>query len=155
MFEGKTCSLFKSFTIIPDGWIDFRINTHTQICLWLEMDMGTMDQKPFKKKVSSLLDFSKEDYTRVFGTPSLTIAFATPSGEHCMRSLLTWIEQELTIRQAERNADLFRLLCIPKQDLCSEQLFLSPICARLTAINCHLLSANHKTCQEQEAGDYP
>jgi len=115
-----------SHPVIPNGWIDFRISTHTQVCIWLEMDMGTMVQKPFRKKISSLLDFSKEGYTHAFGTPSLTIAFATPSGEHRMRKILTWIEQELTIRQAERDADLFRLLCIPKQDLCSEQLFLSP-----------------------------
>jgi len=26
--------------VIPDGWIDFRLQQKTQLCIWLEMDMG-------------------------------------------------------------------------------------------------------------------
>ena len=116
--------------VIPDGWIDFRIREHTQVCIWLEMDMGTMDQKPFRKKVAVLIEYAKTEYTRVFGTPSLTIAFATPQGHHRMQSMHTWIQQELTAHRAAQSADVFRLLCIPEKHVCPEQVFLSPICMR-------------------------
>jgi len=115
--------------VIPDGWIDFRIRAHTQICIWLEMDMGTMDQKPMRKKVSALTDYATNGYATVFGTPSLTIAFATPT-EHRMQTLHTWIQQELTDTQSEHCADLFRILRIPDKTLCPEQVFLSPLCLR-------------------------
>ena len=74
--------------VIPDGWIDFRLNEKTQLCIWLEMDMGTMDQKPIRKKISSLIDFSRQSYEQVFGTPSLTIVFATTAGQGQVRA--TW-----------------------------------------------------------------
>src|SRR5207248_622312 len=45
--------------LVPDGWIDFRIGERIQVCVWLEMDMGTMDQKPFRKKIASLVAFSR------------------------------------------------------------------------------------------------
>jgi hypothetical protein len=119
-----------SMPVIPDGWIDFRIREHTQVCLWLEMDMGTTDQKPFRKKVSALIDFSQEAYPRVFGTPSLTIAFATPNGQRRMHAIQMWIEQELTDRHSEQCADLFRVLSIPDKDVCPREVFLCPICVR-------------------------
>jgi hypothetical protein len=117
-------------SVVPDGWIDFRINEKTQLCIWLEMDMGTMDQKPFRKKISSLIDFSRQSYEQVFGTPSLTIVFATPAGEQRLNNILNWTQKELTDRQSETDADLFRFLCIPEQDLCPEHVFLSPVCVR-------------------------
>src|SRR5205823_12910712 len=82
--------------VIPDGWIDFRIRDHTQICIWLELDMGTMDQKPFRKKVAALIEYAKNGYTQAFGTPSLTIAFATPKRNHRTQIIHSWIQQELT-----------------------------------------------------------
>lgn len=115
--------------VIPDGWIDFRINTHTQVCIWLEMDMGTMDQKPLRKKVSGVLDYAANGYAKDFGTPSLTIAFATLT-ERRAQTLTTWIQQELTTHHTEQHADLFRILCIPERNVCPERIFLSPICVR-------------------------
>ena len=116
--------------VIPDGWIDFRIREHTQVCIWLEMDMGTMDQKPFRRKIASIVAFSKEGYRQVFGTPSLTVAIATPEGERRQRSVLMWIEQDLTDMHATDMADMFRVLNIPDQETQPEHLFLSPICLR-------------------------
>jgi Replication-relaxation len=117
-------------SVIPDGWIDFRLHQKTQVCIWLEMDMGTMDQKPFRKKISSLIDFSRQSYEQVFGTPSLTIVFATIAGERRLNNILNWTQKELTDKRSEKDADLLRFLCIPEQDMCPEQVFLSPICVR-------------------------
>ncbi len=116
--------------VVPDGWIDFRIGEKTQVCIWLEMDMGTMDQKPFRKKIAALVAFSRQSYAHIFGTPSLTIAFATTAGERRSNNIFTWTQKELTALQAEHAADLFRFLYMPEQDMCPEQLFLAPICSR-------------------------
>ena len=116
--------------VVPDGWIDFRLNETTQVCLWLEMDMGTMDQKPFRKKISSLIDFSQQSYEQVFGTPSLTIVIATPTGERRLNNMLNWTQKELIDSHSEQDADLFRFLCISEQEMCPEQVFCSPICHR-------------------------
>jgi hypothetical protein len=129
-------------TVVPDGWMDFRINQKTQLCIWLEMDMGTMDQKPFRKKISALIEYSRQSYEHVFGTPSLTIVFATPAGERRLNNILNWTQKELTESQSEHNADLFRFLSIPEQDLCPEHVFLAPrsVClfdtCRVALIDC-------------------
>lgn len=116
--------------VVPDGWIDFRLNEKTQLCIWLEMDMGTMDQKPFRKKISSLIDFSRQSYEQFFGTPSLTIAIATPAGQQRFNNMLNWTQKELTDRNMQEEADLFRFLCIPEQNMCPEQVFCTPVCQR-------------------------
>ena len=116
--------------VVPDGWVDFRIGERIQVCLWLEMDMGTMDQKPFRKKTSSLVAFSREGYRKVFGTPSLTIAIVTLAGEQRRTNILSWIQRELTELQREDVADLFRVLCVSPEEMTPEHLFLSAICFR-------------------------
>jgi Replication-relaxation len=117
-------------TVVPDGWIDFRIGERTQVCVWLEMDMGTMDQKPFRQKIASIVAFSREDYRQVFGTPSLTVAIASPAGEQRRTNITYWIQKELTDLRMEHASDMFRVLNIPGQDTSPEQLFLSAICSR-------------------------
>jgi len=117
-------------SVVPDGWIDFRIGERIQVCVWLEMDMGTMDQNPFRRKIASIVAFSREDYRRMFGTPSLTIAIATPAGEQRRTNILNWIQKELTDMRMEQASDMFRVLCIPEQEVCPEQLFMAPMCSR-------------------------
>jgi hypothetical protein len=112
-------------TVVPDGWIDFRIAEKTQSCLWLEMDMGTMDQKPFRQKIASLVAFSRQSYSQVFGTPSLTIAFATTAGEQRQNNILTWIQRELADMHREDAADMFRVLSVSIEHMTPEHLFLS------------------------------
>jgi hypothetical protein len=116
--------------VVPDGWIDFRIGESIQICLWLEMDMGTMDQKPFRRKIASLVTFSREGYHKVFGTPSLTIAIVTLAGEQRRTNILIWIQRELTALQREDMSDLFRVLSVSPEEMTPEHLFLSAICSR-------------------------
>jgi len=116
--------------LVPDGWIDFRIGERIQVCVWLEMDMGTMDQKPFRRKIASLVAFSKQGYTEVFGTPSLTIAIVALEGEQRRTNILAWIQRELTELQREDVADLFRVLSVSHEDMTPEQLFLPNICYR-------------------------
>ena len=116
--------------LVPDGWIDFRIGERIQVCVWLEMDMGTMDQKPFRKKIASLVAFSRQSYSQVFGTQSLTIAIVTLAGEQRRTNILSWIQKELIDMQKEDTADMFRVLSVAHEDMTPEHLFLSAICSR-------------------------
>ena len=82
--------------------------------------MGTMDQKPFRKKISSLIEFSRQSYEHIFGTPSLTIVFATPAGERRLNNILNWTQKELIDSHSEKEADLFRFLFVQEQNMCPE-----------------------------------
>ena len=92
----------------PDGWIDI----HTQkerIPLWIEIDMGTMDQKPFREKIRKIVQFVKDKYESIYGTPYVTVVFLTPKGEKRVAEMLRWIENELAALGEGREADLFRV----------------------------------------------
>jgi len=112
--------------VVPDGWMDFRMGRHQQ-CIWLELDRGTMEQKRFRRKISNLLAFAMHGYEEAFGTPSLTIAFATTAGETRLKNIVKWTQQELTAQQKTEEADLFRFTTVPTQELDPTWLFCKPI----------------------------
>jgi hypothetical protein len=128
LFEMKHDATLKRMLkgVIPDGWMDFRIG-RTQQCIWLELDRGTMEQKRFRRKIANLLAFAMHGYEEVFGTPSLTIAFATTAGEHRLKNIIKWTQQELTARKKTEEADLFRFTTVPTHELDPTWLFCQPI----------------------------
>ncbi len=109
-----------------DGWMDFRIRNKEQQCLWLELDRGTEKVKVFKEKVACLVTYAKGNYERDFGTPSITIAFATTELEHRGGEMRSWCEQVLTAMNMIYEADLFRFLALPEQ-YDPEWLYLAPV----------------------------
>ena len=92
--------------------------------------MGTMDQKPFRRKIASLVAFSRQSYSQVFGTQSLTIAIVTLAGEQRRTNILSWIQKELTDMHREETADMFRVLSVAHEGMTPEHLFLSAMCSR-------------------------
>jgi hypothetical protein len=128
LFEMKHDATLKRMMkgVIPDGWMDFRMGRRQQ-CIWLELDRGTMEQKRLRKKISNLLAFAMHGYEEVFGTPSLTIAFATTAGEPRLSNILKWTQQELTAQHKTEEADLFRFTTVPTQALDPTWLFCKPI----------------------------
>ena len=92
--------------VIPDGWLDFRVNEHEQQCIALELDRGTEEQKAWRRKFAALLAYSRGPYQERFGTASLTIAVATTSGDKRMWELLRWSEAQL--QESVGEPDLFR-----------------------------------------------
>jgi hypothetical protein len=119
-------------SVVPDAWLDFRLclNGITyQTALFLELDMGSEEQKQVRNKVRGLYHASmSEKYRREFGAQNITIAFATTAGEKRREQLRQWTKQELSLLQKISDADLFLFTSLPPtSDLDPEWLFLSPI----------------------------
>lgn len=108
--DGSTTS------VIPDGWIDMRLDGRRQLAIALEVDRGTTDQARWRRKVSSLLAWADGPYQRRFGTPSLTIAVVATPGSERRERLLRWTEVELQRRRRIEDADLFRFASLAAGD---------------------------------------
>jgi hypothetical protein len=97
--EGETPT--QQVTIVPDGWLDFRYDrggdgAERRMCLWLEVDRGTVGKKEFKSKAAAILAFYQSGaYSRRFGTNSLRIAFATTDGMTRVNQMRAWLRDAL------------------------------------------------------------
>lgn len=114
----------KKLPVIPDGYLDFRLNGEYQVCIALEVDMGTTEQRRFRKKVRELVACASGPYQERFGTPSLTYAVVAVPGEKRFSELLRWTELELRELGAE-DSDLFRLTSLSGEKVPSEELYLA------------------------------
>lgn len=91
----------KKIAVVPDAWIDLRIRrggkeNESRICIWLELDQGTVSVKPLKKKVNDLVAlYEQGGYKARFGTNKVVFAFATTGGERRASQLRKWIREEL------------------------------------------------------------
>src|SRR5207237_2660327 len=103
-------------SVVPDAWLDFRIGGPYQVCLAVELDMGTEEQKKWRRKVRALLAFANGPYQEAFGTTSLTIAVVVTAGEKRLGELLSWTEAELAAAGEQQNASLFLFVaCSPAE----------------------------------------
>lgn len=120
-------------TIIPDGWLDFRMALPERPkprrrCIVLELDRGTTSASPLKQKLRAYVSYAiSEDYEALFGTQLCMVAYATTSGEQRLRQLLEWCEQELTQQRLEHEANLYRFAALPSGDLDPIRLFCEPV----------------------------
>jgi hypothetical protein len=97
----------KAAAVIPDAWLDLRVAGTFQVCLVVELDRGTEQQRRWRQKISNLLAFADGPYQEAFGTSSLTITVPTTAGERRLAELLRWTEAELAACQEESLGDLF------------------------------------------------
>lgn len=117
-------------TTIPDAWLDFRIalpHALRRFPIWWEQDMGTVEQKAHKEKIQRILRIvNTSAYEHLFGTPNVTIAFATTTGIKRTQELRSWTQEELA-QGKSGDTDLFLFTSLPKGELDPITLFLSPI----------------------------
>ena len=97
----------RAIAVVPDGWLDLRVNGAYQVCLALELDRGTEEQKVWRRKVRGLLAYANGPYQDAFQTRSLTIAVVATSGDARLLQLLRWTESELAAMKEEGRGDLF------------------------------------------------
>jgi len=97
----------KRSAVVPDAWLDLRIDGQLRVCLVVELDRGTEEQKRWRQKVANLLAYADGPYQEMFATSSLTITVATTAGENRLAELLRWTEAELAANQEESLGDLF------------------------------------------------
>jgi len=125
----------ETLNIVPDGWLDFRLNLATtkkqlRKCLALELDRGTGTYVPkVKKKFRAYVhySFAGGGYSRTFGTNKLTIAYATTAGQNRVQTLKRWCEEALHEQGLEQEASLFRFALLPPGEIDAKHLFLAPI----------------------------
>jgi hypothetical protein len=113
----------RQVAVIPDGWLDFRLDGRYQCCLALELDRGTIERTAWQRRVEALVAFQRGPYQEAFGTPALTIVVATTAGaERCAR-LRRWSTAVLE-RDGRDALDLFRFAALKPAELAPATLFL-------------------------------
>jgi hypothetical protein len=112
--------------VVPDAWLDFRVGGPYQVCLAVELDMGTEEQKKWRRKVRALLAFANGPYQEAFGTTSLTVSVVVTAGERRLGELLGWTEAELQAAGEQQNASLFLFVACSPADVAPDDLFLRP-----------------------------
>lgn len=122
-------------SIRPDGWVGIEMNNQ-YIPLWIEIDMGTMDQKPFRTKIRRILEFVRSGYEQVFGTAYITAVFLTSKGERRVDQMLRWTENELTALGEAKEYDLFRFgeICDDPLKLFTSQMHRIPYTSMYTSL---------------------
>lgn len=114
-------------TVVPDGWINFLLNGKVQVCIWLEVDRGTEKEKTFRRKLAVILEFIKYHYVETFGTPSVTVAFATTERQRRCEAMRVWTEKELSATFNQEYADVFRFAAISTGAVEPNEFFLASI----------------------------
>jgi len=114
-------------TVVPDGWVNFLLNGHTQVCIWLEVDRGTEKEKTFRRKIAVILEFIRYHYVETFGTPSVTVAFATTERQRRCDAMRVWTEKELSATFNREYDDVFRFATIPTGAVEPNEFFLVSI----------------------------
>lgn len=116
----------ETMTLVPDGWLDFHVRASTRVSVLLELDMGTIEQKAFKRKLRGLLAFLAGPYQEAFGSASVSVAFATTAGAARAERIRVWIEQVLREQRSEQEAELFLVANLPTGELDPNVVFCLP-----------------------------
>jgi Replication-relaxation len=129
--EGSTTMTYT--TIVPDGWLDFRYDRgkeaqERRMCIWLEVDRGTVGMKDFKEKAAAILAYYRSGaYQQRFGTSSLRVAFAATDGTARVRQMRAWLRDVIT-RHPERASMSERFVCTAlPAEIDPQALFLTPV----------------------------
>jgi len=129
--EGSTTMMYT--TIVPDGWLDFRYDRGKEaqkrkMCIWLEVDRGTVGMKDFKEKAAAILAYYRSGaYQQRFGTSSLRVAFATTDGTARVRQMRAWLRDVIT-KQQEIAGMTERFVCTAlPTEIDPRTLFLTPV----------------------------
>jgi len=117
----------ESMGIVPDAWLDVHLWGKERMCLVLELDRGTIEQRAFTHKLRGLLAYAGGPYQEQFETASLTILIATTAGELRARKLVQWCERVLRQQHLEAEADLFLITALDPGAITPTRFFLSPI----------------------------
>lgn len=114
-------------SVVPDAWLDLHVGGKQRMCLVLELDRGTIEQRAMKRKLRGLLAYAGGPYQEEFGTSSLTILLATTAGKRRERQLRQWCEQILAQQRLQAEADLFLITDLPPGAISPTTFFRSPI----------------------------
>ena len=108
-----------TITVIPDAVFDFRHQRdkgkeRKNVVLY-EHDMGTTEQKHFRRKIRVYLGFLKSGvYKDLLGVKHLVIAFGTPMGDNRKAHMCDWTRKELASTSEQKwLANVFYFAALP------------------------------------------
>ncbi len=108
----------QTVTVIPDAVFDFRqtkdkAKERKNIVLY-EHDMGTTEQKHFRRKIRAYVGFLKSGvYKDLLGVKHLVIAFGTPQGDNRKAQMCDWTRKELACTSEPKWLANVLFLCRP------------------------------------------
>jgi Replication-relaxation len=111
----------QTFTVIPDAVFDFRQQRdkgkERKSVVLYEHDMGTTEQKHFRRKIRAYLGFLKSGvYKDLLGVKHLVIAFGTPMGDNRKTQMCDWTRKELaSTSEPKWLANVFFFAALPAQ----------------------------------------
>jgi hypothetical protein len=124
--------------VIPDAWLLFeRVSNGNQLPIFLEIDRGMEYRQRFKQHIRSRIQFIEDGgYTRMFGSRSVTIAYATtgetPAYQATRRKTMgLWTGEVLSDLGKENWAGIFRFASVDYKKLFDLALFEKPVWYRL------------------------
>jgi hypothetical protein len=101
--------------VVPDAWLHFeRVADGAHFPVLVEIDRGSEFQERFKSHVKGRLAFIRSgEYTRVFGTPAVIIAYATTGrtqthADRRRETMCAWTMEVLGELNIENWAGIFR-----------------------------------------------
>ena len=126
--EGKT-----PVKVIPDAWLLFERPDGSRSSLLLEVDRGREYQAAFRAHVAARIEFlASGQYTRVFGTRGVRIAYVT-TGERPeyrqsrLTAMCQWTQSLLAEQGREDWADVFRFCSLELSEVYQLPLFDGPV----------------------------
>jgi hypothetical protein len=111
----------QTVTVIPDAVFDFRstkvkAKERKSVVLY-EHDMGTTEQKHFRRKIRAYVGFLKSGaYKDLLGVKHVIIAFGTPRGDTRKDQMRDWTRKELaTTSEPKWLANVFFFAALPTE----------------------------------------
>ncbi|MBK9714140.1 MAG: hypothetical protein IPO81_22975 [Kouleothrix sp.] len=108
--------------VIPDGWIDIRIDQH-RYCFCLEVERGSHMPVQIREKIRNLCFFAQGPYEKTFATNILTYIFFAKDEDYA-KDILKHAAIQLEEMQLEEYAVLFK---VTSADLADSSFFREPV----------------------------
>src|SRR6266566_7186427 len=111
----------QTITVIPDAVFDFRHQRdkgkERKSVVLYEHDMGTTEQKHFRRKIRAYLGFLKSGmYKDLLGVKHLVIAFGTPMSDNRKDQMRDWTRKELaSTSEPKWLANVFFFAALPHE----------------------------------------
>ena len=120
--------------VIPDAWLLFeRVSNGNQLPIFLEIDRGMEYRQRFKQHIRSRIQFIEDgSYTRMFGSRSVTIAYATTGEspaykERRRQTMALWTSEVLAELGKKNWANVFRFASLDFKGFFDLALFEKPV----------------------------
>lgn len=124
----------RTHAVEPDAWFQhFEPIDEArayEVCVLLEVDRDTEEQKRWRGKVAMLLELLNGAYQAYFETETLTAIAVTTPNERRRDTLIAWTEAELAVLGKAHHGELFHITSEPADQADPATFFVAPIWRR-------------------------